>query len=197
MDDVTRDQARAFLTRDGGHIPCSRYATNSEDAWPYAYALAEIAREANGDPITYDVLDYYMGLVVNDHDDVESLILGHGTAEHRELIDYPREILHYHAGHNIPGYLPMEDDPATYATYQDARDALLEDMDRHADGAADMDDGALLVHELEAAMEDVRAWETAEDSYTIVTDPTRERDLGTAYWITACTEDECLEGEES
>jgi hypothetical protein len=84
--DLTKDQAKEFLTRDGGMIPCSRYGRHSDDAWPFAYALAEIVRDANGDEITEERLDYYMGLVVNDHDDVESLIREHGTTEHLALL---------------------------------------------------------------------------------------------------------------
>ena len=82
---VDKQEARVFLTADGGATPGSRYGRHSEDCWELAYAVAEIAAEANGDPIDEEALDYYMGLVVNDSDDIESLILAHGTAEHRYL----------------------------------------------------------------------------------------------------------------
>ncbi len=85
---ITKDEAERLLTADGGRVPCSRYGRNSEDCWPYAWALAEIAADANGDEITEEALDYYMGLVVNDHDDVESLIAAHGTREQLDLLDY-------------------------------------------------------------------------------------------------------------
>ncbi len=83
---MDKEQALAFLTRDSGRVPCSRYGTSSEDCAPVAYTLAEIAEEANGDEITEETLDFYMGLVVNDHDDVSSLIRDHGTETQRELI---------------------------------------------------------------------------------------------------------------
>src|SRR5260370_13124657 len=40
-------------------------------------------------------------------------------------------------GHNMPGYLP-ESDPWITADWETARNALLEDMDRHADSLGDM-----------------------------------------------------------
>ena len=83
---MNRTEAIEFLTRDGGAVPCSRYGRNSEDCAPVAFALAEIVADANGDEITEDALDYAMGLVVNDHDDVLSLISEHGTEEHRALV---------------------------------------------------------------------------------------------------------------
>ena len=41
---------------------------------------------------------------------------------------------HYHAGYNMPGYLPESDSGAyVFATFADARASLLDDMERHAD----------------------------------------------------------------
>ena len=83
---MNHDEMTAYLLRDGGAVPCSRYGRNSEDCAPVAIALAEIYEEAKGEETTTEDLDYFMGLVVNDHDDVLSLILDHGTDEHRALI---------------------------------------------------------------------------------------------------------------
>lgn len=83
---MNRAEALTYLTRDSGRVPCSRYGTSSEDCAPVAFALAEIVQEANGDEITEEALDFYMGLVVNNHDDVLNLIREHGTEEHLELI---------------------------------------------------------------------------------------------------------------
>lgn len=83
---MTKDEARIFLTHDGGTVPCSRYGRNSEDCWPYAWAVAEIFADANGDEITEDLLDHLMGLVVNDHQDIEDLIREHGSPEAQALL---------------------------------------------------------------------------------------------------------------
>jgi hypothetical protein len=45
----------------------------------------------------------------------------------------------YVVGHNMPGYLP-ESDPWITADWETARNALLEDMDRHADLLAEYND---------------------------------------------------------
>lgn len=87
---MTSTEALAYLTRDEarGWVPCSRYGVDSEDCAPWAIALAEIIEEATGeDAMTPDSLDHLMGLVVNDHDDPESMIREHGTPAHRELLD--------------------------------------------------------------------------------------------------------------
>ena len=86
--DMSRDEARDFLTSDGGRVPCSRYGRDSDECWPIAYAVAEIIRDCNGEPITEEALDYLMGLVVNDHDDIESLLLEHGSPEQLTLVDW-------------------------------------------------------------------------------------------------------------
>lgn len=77
----------AFLTKDPGRVPCSRYGHNSESCAPVALATADIVADATGQPVTYELLDHMMSLVVNDHDDPESLIREHGTAEQIELLD--------------------------------------------------------------------------------------------------------------
>lgn len=45
---------------------------------------------------------------------------------------------HWHAGYNPAGYLP-EAEPGTYGSFAEARDALAEDMDYHADNEASWD----------------------------------------------------------
>lgn len=77
-----------LLMRGGNlHVPCSRYGHDTESCAPVAWALTEIIADATGEPITPEALDYSMGLVVNDHDDVESLILAYGSHEDIELLD--------------------------------------------------------------------------------------------------------------
>lgn len=84
---LDREAAMAFLTADSGAVPCSRYGRDGESCAPIAYAVCEIIAEANGDPITREMLDHVMGLVVNDHDDPETLIREHGTPEHMALLE--------------------------------------------------------------------------------------------------------------
>ena len=92
-DEMTREDALAFLTtdpdtgEDTGHlsVPCSRWGRNGADCAPVAWDLHLIYCEANGAPDDdRESLDFYMGLVVNDHDDVLNLIGSHGTAEMHE-----------------------------------------------------------------------------------------------------------------
>lgn len=75
------EQAIAYLTRDRGAVPCSRYGCGSDDCAPVAYEVARIWADSSGDPIDVDSLDGAMGLVVNDSDSVLELILEHGNVE--------------------------------------------------------------------------------------------------------------------
>lgn len=59
----------------GGRVPCSRYGTYSDDCQPWAILAASVYLEANGTmPDEAGVLGEMMGLVVNNHDDIASLI---------------------------------------------------------------------------------------------------------------------------
>lgn len=75
-----KEKALAFLERDGKYlkVPCSRYGRDTEDCAPVAYAAAVILAGETGEEVTEDSLDYVMGLVVNDHDDIEYLIRTYG-----------------------------------------------------------------------------------------------------------------------
>jgi hypothetical protein len=76
-----REAAITFLETDGDLlVPCSRYGRCTSDCAPWAWAAASIVADACGEYVTAADLDYAMGLVVNDHDDVESLIVEHGAA---------------------------------------------------------------------------------------------------------------------
>ena len=103
--------------------------------------------------------------------------------------------MHYHYGQNIPGYLPMADEPNICETWEDARAGLLDDIERAGD-MVDLDDyapgwGA----SWEQALEDVRTWETGEDIYVNVCSD-GPHDLGVSYWVVACAESECREAME-
>jgi hypothetical protein len=72
--DMTHDEDG----RDVGYqrsIPCSRYASTTSDAAYWALALACVYENANGAPDDPDeAMDFYLGLVVNDHEDVLTLV---------------------------------------------------------------------------------------------------------------------------
>lgn len=97
--------------------------------------------------------------------------------------------IHYHWGQNIPGYLPMADKPNIVTTFDEAKRGLIDDIKDHEDHAAMAEDGEGLAEELCAAAEDVNLWSGPD--YICVEDPAREHDLGTAYWIEECAEEEC------
>lgn len=78
---MTRAEAIAYLERDGGAVPCSRYGRDGGECAPVAAVLAEIIGDAGAENVTADSLEHAMGLVVNDHDDVETLIRSYGDAE--------------------------------------------------------------------------------------------------------------------
>lgn len=98
--------------------------------------------------------------------------------------------LHYHWGQNIPGYMPMSDDANFASDFDTARDALLEDM-RHVLDSYDMGDDVQnleMARSVLAARAEVRGWEEPGTVYAASDQP---HDLGLAFWIASCAEDEC------
>jgi hypothetical protein len=85
---MDKDSAIAFLTKDGGRVPCSRYGSRSEDCAPVAYAATVILAGETGGEVDADSLDYMMGLVVNDHGDPDYLIRNYGREYGFEPDDY-------------------------------------------------------------------------------------------------------------
>lgn len=79
---MTRTEAIAYLTNNGedGHlrVPCSRYGRSTAECAPVAWRLAYLLARETGEAITVESLDYAMGLVVNDHDDVAYIIRNYG-----------------------------------------------------------------------------------------------------------------------
>lgn len=67
-------------TNDAGwlHVPCSRYGSTSAECAPVAWRLAYVLARETGEDITRDQLEYAMGLVVNDSDDVAYTIRNYG-----------------------------------------------------------------------------------------------------------------------
>lgn len=81
---ITRREGITWLEEDGGHVPCSRYGSCSSECAPVAWRLAYVlAREQGTLPVTREQLDYAMGLVVNDHDDVAYIIRAYGHGHYR------------------------------------------------------------------------------------------------------------------
>ena len=100
----------------------------------------------------------------------------------------------YVVGHNMPGYLP-ESDPWITSDWETARNALLEDMDRHADSLADVFDengdyageDKVELAELESAIDDLRQSPAGRPWAMIVGN--------TSYWLSFTEESETDENE--
>ncbi len=91
---------------------------------------------------------------------------------------------HFHAGWNMPGYLPESDDGAfSYTTASDAKQSMLDDVLRHAD-SDDMADDHDNAEALSAMADDlnlndvVNGWDGYSDRLH--------------YWITPCSNEACL-----
>ncbi len=81
---MKRAAGLAFLNRDGDlRVPCSRYGRCTSDCAPVAWRLAYLLARETGEAITEDSLDYAMGLVVNDHDDVAYIVRNYGRRQYR------------------------------------------------------------------------------------------------------------------
>lgn len=73
LENITR-----YLCEEGNlAVPGGRYGTDTYSCAPVAAAVALIIAEANGDEVDHDNADHVMGLVVNGHDDIASLINEH------------------------------------------------------------------------------------------------------------------------
>ncbi len=75
----TRREGIDYLTLDGPHLQCfSRYGATSIECAPVAWRVAYLVASAQGEPITFELLDYAMSLVVNEHSDVTYMIRHYG-----------------------------------------------------------------------------------------------------------------------
>lgn len=89
---MDKTEAVRFLTHDedGEYtgdlgVPCSRWGRTGAECAEVAYELHRIYEEANGPADDErESLDFYMGLVVNDHEDVGSVLYAHGDEDIRE-----------------------------------------------------------------------------------------------------------------
>jgi hypothetical protein len=61
--------ALGYLSEDDGAVPCSRYGRTGSECAPAALAVARYISDETGEPMTRDLLDHAMSLVVNDSDE--------------------------------------------------------------------------------------------------------------------------------
>jgi hypothetical protein len=105
---------------------------------------------------------------------------------------------HWHAGWNMPGFLP-EADPGTYVSFDDARDALAEELAAHADAEQtwheehDCDDVPC------PTFGDTCHWQKAA-ALRLIRDDLLPAEVewtgyaaGLAYWIRSCDRLSCLD----
>jgi len=85
-----RDGIRHLTTdpatgEDTGHLaaPCSRYGRNGSQCALVAWRVAYLTARETGEPITHELLDHAMSLVVNDHDDVAYMVRTYGHGMYR------------------------------------------------------------------------------------------------------------------
>jgi hypothetical protein len=75
----TYDEIEAYITsQPTGDAPASRYGVKPSQWVPVAAAAATIMANETDD-LTPEGIDYIIGLVVNDHDDIEYLIRNYGA----------------------------------------------------------------------------------------------------------------------
>jgi hypothetical protein len=101
---------------------------------------------------------------------------------------------HWHAIVNVSGYLPESDDASyPYETWSDALSALVDELDRAWDSAAELDDEQADAQYLEAHTAMHGATEGQDFLAYTPTHMDSERDIPTAWQVVACTETECFE----
>ena len=98
---------------------------------------------------------------------------------------------HFHTGHNMPGYMPMNDEPPyAYETFDDAKADLIDELKRAEDhygmGAESYDRAEQMAEACCNAAEEVNLWSSPDAIHVCSDEP---HDLGEVYWIVACSED--------
>lgn len=76
----------AYLTNGGqdDHLACfSDYGRTTAQCAPVAWRLAYLLARESGEPITSDVLDHTMTMVVNEHEDVAYIVRTYGGGHYR------------------------------------------------------------------------------------------------------------------
>lgn len=94
---------------------------------------------------------------------------------------------HYHAGWNMPGYMPEMDASYPYESAEDAKEGMIDDLLRHAD-QADMVDDHNNAETLSSLAEDLNLSDVS-NGWDGWTDELH-------YWIEECDMTECENEEE-
>lgn len=77
----------AWLLKDGNlRVPCSRYGRDTEQCAPVAWRVAFLTARESGEGISKDLLDFTMGLVVNEHSDVAYMVKTYGRGQYGRAI---------------------------------------------------------------------------------------------------------------
>jgi len=104
---------------------------------------------------------------------------------------------HFHAGYNDPGYLP-ESEPATFATFADAKAWLIETLNWHADNVGtwadehDCDDLPCPTYGDDCPHDKANSLSLAAENLNLCNGPEwGDTVAGVAYWILPYTCDEC------
>lgn len=86
---MTYEDQLSYLLEDGNlRVPGSRYGWDSQSCAPAAIAVADIIAAESGDPVTEELLDHVMSLVVNDYDGPLELLVEHGAEHGYDWRDY-------------------------------------------------------------------------------------------------------------
>lgn len=101
--------------------------------------------------------------------------------------------MHYHAIVNVPGYLPMDDDPPVFDEPREAWQYLVSEIDRSWDDYPDDENGACVDAHTQLHNIDQSAVGTI---YAGSPGYQGDHDLGLAYSVTGCNEPDC-EADES
>jgi hypothetical protein len=112
-------------------------------------------------------------------------------------------VVHWHASHNVAGYLPESDDGAyAFASFDEARTALDADMNRWADGlpeGEDDEEAAEVWRQVQGLREDLAAVDPASVpdgwlGYSATNGGAH--DLPTAWQVVMCNHGECAADED-
>lgn len=86
------DVATMYLERHGNlAVPCSRYGRDTSECASVALVLESIMSDATGESSTFRALEFNMGLVVNDSDDVARLLAENASDEQLDSIGQDRD----------------------------------------------------------------------------------------------------------
>ena len=99
-------------------------------------------------------------------------------------------MIHWHAGHNVAGYLPESDEPNVFETWKDAMDSLVSDLEFAWDGSDAILNGDAQFLDAHTSMHG--ATEGAEFLVYTATHPDSDHDIPTAWWVTPCSEPDCF-----